>query len=86
LPQDPEHGHSVAHHDHLMSHLFQQTRDQALIDEVVIRYQYAQAGSAKRGPLDFRGRRLALRLSGHLLQYLEQLGAPNRLQNRAGNS
>src|SRR6266481_1965460 len=84
--QNPKHGHSIARQDHLMSHLFQQTRHQALIDEVVVRYQYAQADSVKRGPLDFRGRRLALWLSGHLLQCLDQPGAPNRLQNRAGDS
>jgi hypothetical protein len=28
----------------LMSHLFKQTRDQALIDEIVFGYKHAQAG------------------------------------------
>src|ERR1700693_6329837 len=86
LLQDPKYGHSVARHEHLMSHLFQQTGDQPLIYEVVFRNQYAQAGSARCGPLDFRGRQLTLSLSGHLLQCFKQPGTPNRLQNRVSNS
>src|SRR6267143_38110 len=86
LLQDSKYGHSVARHERLMSHLIQQTGDQPLIYEVVFRYQYAQAGSARCGPLDFRGRQLTLSISGPLLQCFEQPGAPDRLQNRAGNS